>query len=71
MRKRYTRLPAKCIQPATVHQLARGSVGFAAVKVDHALVADGLAHGKCQLFDGDVATKADVDVALHRLGVGV
>ena len=62
-------LPAECIQSLAVHQLARGAVGFAAVKVNITNVADGFAHCKGQFLDGDVFTKADVDVALHGAGV--
>ncbi len=62
-------LPAECIQPAALHEFAGGSVGFAGVKVDDALVTDSLTYGQGQLFDGDVITEADVDVALHGAGV--
>lgn len=62
-------LPAQCIQAAAVHQLAGGAVEFAGVEVNFARVADGFADGQGQFLDGDVFTKADVDVALHGAGV--
>src|SRR5688500_19320206 len=64
--KAHAGLPAKFPAGRAIHELSRCTIGFARIKDDFSAIADGSTDRFSKLFDREIRSGADVDVAEHR-----
>src|SRR6056297_2011796 len=65
------RAPTHCSQAADIHQFSRSAVGFRRVSGDAPLKSGHPRHHPRKIEDGDIPARAHIDMAQHRICIGL